>query len=160
LSDYDSVYASTIGIFLIGSTSGYTAKWTILSTLSSYLPAGGPVSALTANVLNALTTASGVFGGVVAALKLNVDFADAGFIGGSSGLTFGDLTICGLTSDTDLNGMSVRDFLAVANTALAGIATTDSVDDLNLITADLDFAFDGGIPTSWAQDHLQPGSCP
>jgi hypothetical protein len=159
-NDYDSVYASTVGIFLIGSTSGYYAKWTDLTILSTYLPPSGTAAALTASLLNPLTTASGVFGGDVAALKLTIDFADAGFIGGNSGLKLGDLTICGLTDEPDLNGKSVRDFLAVANTALAGIATTDSIAQLNDVTAYLDVSFDGGIPTTWAQDHLVDGSCP
>jgi hypothetical protein len=74
-------------------------------------------------------------------------------------LRFGDLTLCGLTN-TDLNGQSVRQFLNVANTALGGGTTTDSIADLNSLSADLDASFSGGTPSSWAQAHLVDGSCP
>jgi hypothetical protein len=92
-------------------------------------------------------------------LKLNIAFADSGLVTANSGLKFGDITICGLTSDTDLNGQSVRGILGIDNTALSGATTTDSITDLYDITVNLNGSF-APSPDSWAQDHLVDGSCP
>jgi hypothetical protein len=99
-------------------------------------------------------------GGDVAALQLNVDFSDVGFLPANSGVKFGDLTVCGLTTDTDLNGQTVRQALVVANTAVGAGTTTDSFTDLDTISRDLSGAFYNGTPSSWAQDHLIDGTCP
>jgi hypothetical protein len=61
-----------------------------------------------------------VFGGNVLALQLDVDFSDAGVLGGTSGLAFGDLRMCNFTTLSALNGMTVRQYLALVNTLLGG----------------------------------------
>lgn len=157
-ADFNSVYTNTFGVMGVGST--FTLTFDSASALFDYLPQTGPVGVLTATANDPTDTASGGFGGDVVALKLNVDFADASLLTTNSGLKFGDLTICGLTSDTDLNAMSVRSFLALANTALGGGSHTDSIDDLETVTSNLNGAFIDGTPSTWAQDHVQPGSCP
>ncbi|HEX6795358.1 MAG TPA: hypothetical protein VF304_16035, partial [Casimicrobiaceae bacterium] len=160
INHYGSVYAATAGGFEIGGFGGFTALWTNVSDLSSYLPASGTAAALTANVTNPASTSSGIFGGDVAAIKLNIDYADAGVLPSSSGLKFGDLTICGLTSDTDLNGNNVRNVLSMMNTALGGGSTMDGIADLEAIATNLNASFAGGTPSTFAQDHLVAGSCP
>jgi hypothetical protein len=67
-----------------------------------------------------------VFGGEVSALKLNVDFADAGLIHGAAAIRFGDLLVSNLTATPDLNGLTVRGVLATLNTALSGGGTPRS----------------------------------
>ena len=49
------------------------------------VPAGGTPAALTADLLNPATSSSGVFGGQVLALRLNVDFSAAGVTIGTLG---------------------------------------------------------------------------
>ena len=70
-------------------------------------------------MVNPTTTSSGVFGAEVAALKLNIDFSDAGYL--PSAPKFGDLTICGgvtLGQYYPIDGMQVRQILSMANDVL------------------------------------------
>ena len=160
-NSYPTVYASVNYIFQIGSSSGFIAQWTDPTILGAYLPAPGPAAALSAYTADATSTASGIFGGNVAALKLNIDFGDAGILVGNIPVKFGDLTLCGLsTSLAGLNGTSVRSFLDAANTALGGVATPFSITDLNILATDVDGAFSGGTVSAFAQAHLVNGSCP
>jgi hypothetical protein len=131
----------------------FSALWTDLPTLSDYMPATGSVGAFTADYLNPTTTSAGVFGGNVAALKLNVDFSDAGILVGTSGIAFGDLVLENL-SLTDLNSLTVRQFLDIVNIAVGGGTTTDNIAALDQITAQLNASFFGGTPDQFAQDHL------
>jgi len=71
---------------------------------------------------------------------------------------FGNLTLCGLTADTDLNGMTVRQFLDVVSTALGG-GSTDSISDLNSLAQQLNASFSGGTPSTFALAHLVEGCC-
>jgi hypothetical protein len=160
--NYSFVYAPTFGLFQIGLASGgFSILFTDSMYMTDYLPAVGELGPLDANLLNPLSSSSGSFGGEIATLKLNIDFADAGLLPGNSGLKLGDLTVCGLTTATDLNGQSVRAVLGVDNIALGGGATADSILDLYQTTAQLNTVFSfGGTPTTWAQDHLVNGTCP
>jgi hypothetical protein len=161
-ADYNTVYASTLGLVEVGipGAAGFSMQFTSASNVIDYLPSTGAVGPLTADLANPTTGSSGAFGGNVLALQVNVDFADAGFLSASSGLKFGDLQLCGLTSDTDLNGKSARQVLALANTALGGGSTTDGISDLNTIALDLNDSFNAGTPSTFAQDHLFNGACP
>jgi hypothetical protein len=67
--------------------------------------------------------------------------------------------ICGVTAPA-ITSISVRDFLAIANTALGGGATGYSLVELNALTASLNGAFFAGAPSTFAQAHLYTGSCP
>jgi hypothetical protein len=161
LNNFYTVYASALDLFVIGDTSKYTVAFDSPQALSSYLPQTGSPGVLTASLLDPTISAAGSFGGNIAALKLNIDFADAGDLPAGSGLKFGDLTICGLTSDTDLNGQTVRQFLDTGNTALGGGAHTDSISDLDAIGTELNVSFAAGITVStWAENHLVAGPCP
>jgi hypothetical protein len=120
---------------------GFSIKLTGSNAVCKYLPGkqpdvltvdlvAGPLTACTGqNSGGDITTASGVFGGQVLALQLNVDFSAAGI--GPSGL--GALQIANLTT-TDtlsgalltpaqvlaLNGQTISLVLAEANTVLGG----------------------------------------
>jgi hypothetical protein len=160
LSDnFNTVYAPS-DLFVIGDTSKYTEEFDSASAVEGYLPQTGSPNALNASLLDPTISASGSFGGDVAGLKLNIDFSDAGLVTGNSGLKFGDLTVCGLTSDTGLNGTTVRGFLTTANAVLGAASTAYTASDLDTIASDLNASFGGGTPSSWAQDHLVDGSCP
>jgi hypothetical protein len=157
VSNYGTVYAGTAGGFEIGGSGGHTALWTNVSPLSSYLPASGLAAALTANVTNATFTSSGIFGGDIAALKLNIDFSDSGFLTHPAGIHFGDLVLYGLTDLTGLNGTTVREFLTVADTLLGGGTSSYSIDDIDQISNLLNGAFINGSPSAWTQLHLKRG---
>jgi hypothetical protein len=80
----------------------------------------------------------------VLALQLNVDFSDAGFLLGTSGLHFGDLVLQNLTAANTgfaslpaLNGVTVRQFLADANTALGGGAPIHDLVTLDNLAAEI-----------------------
>ena len=165
LSDhYATVYQSTFGVFEIGipGSAGFSVQFTNVDDLITFLPAAGAAGPLDSDLENPVTTPAGAFAGVVAGLKLNLDFTDAGLVAGTSGLRFGDLLLSNM-SLVGLNGMSVRDFLATLNTALGGGTIAYSIDELDPEAAALNGAFDHGVATSYAQDHLEapvpePGS--
>lgn len=74
---------------------------------------------------------------------------------GTSPVAFGDVLICGASPLAD---MSVREFLAVANTALGGGSTGYAFADLDAIALQLNGSFRNG-PSPFAQAHLAVGSC-
>ncbi len=156
---FDSVYPSDL--FYIGSTTpGYFMVFTGGPDLTDYLPTSGAPGPLDADLLNPTTSSSGLFGGEVAALKLNLDFSNAGLIPNSSGLLLGDLILTGFSgSESSLNGLTVNQFFPLSQTALAGQATSIELADIDNITANINDAFDAGQVDSFAQDHLvAPGS--
>jgi hypothetical protein len=101
-----------------------------------------------------------VFGGNVLALQIDVDFSDAGVLGGTSGLRLGDLLLCDVSGQPGLDGTTVRQFLAIVNNVLGGGSGPYSIDDLDPITFELSRAFVNGDPSTFAQQHLFSGSCP
>jgi hypothetical protein len=82
---------------------------------------------------------------------LDIDFSDANLIIGTAGVHFGDLTLCGLTATPALNGMTVRQFMGVVNTALGGGSTTYAVSDIDQLALVVSDAFNSGNATTFAQ---------
>jgi hypothetical protein len=162
MRSYSTVYASNAGLFDIGrvSSSSFSASWTSPSALLAFLPASGAAGPLTSDLLNPTSSSAGSFAGNAVALKLNVDFSDAGLFPAHSPRTFGDVTVCGLTSATDLNGQTVRQVLDRVNTAISGGSTNISIADLDDVSRELSASFVNGMPGAWAQQHLVPGACP
>src|ERR1700683_5076332 len=96
--DFDIVYASAGGVFEIGNTtSGNFMAFTDAVDLIDFLPASGTSGPLDANLLNPTTSSAGQFGGEAVALKLNLDFSNAGLLPNSSGLLFGNLLLTGFS---------------------------------------------------------------
>jgi hypothetical protein len=94
-----------------------TIPFTMVNSIEEYLPAGGPGAALDQNLTNPTDSSSGVFGGQVLTLQLNVDFGDKGVGWGSKTAPVGDV-VMHLTGCED--GKKVRDILADANIVLGG----------------------------------------
>jgi len=94
--NYSTIYAATFGILEVGivGPAGFSIAFTSATRVIDYLPQSGTPGPLTADLLDPSTSPSGAFGGEVVALKLNIDFIDAGLILGGSELEFGDLTLC------------------------------------------------------------------
>jgi hypothetical protein len=154
LSDkFNSVYASMGGVFLVGDLSKYSIQIDTADAIIAYLPQSNPPGVLPATYFDPGLTPSGSFGGNVVALKLDVDFADAGVLLGTSGIPFGNLILANFTTLTNLNGLTVRQLLADANSCLGGDVCIDSATDLDPIIFSLNGAFEAG-PTDFAQIHL------
>jgi len=154
VASYDAVYASSFGIVTVGSTSGFTMRFTDASSVLTYLPSVGPFAPLDSSVLNPITTASGGFGGEVLGLELNVDFSDAGFLPGTTGLRFGDLVLENFTTEPVFDGLTVRQFLGDVNELLGGGSGSFGIADLGSTVGDLNAAFSVGNPSAFAQAHL------
>ncbi len=152
-ANFNTLYASGLEVGIAG-TAGYSMIFVDALSVLLYLPASGVPGTLTADLANPTSTSSGVFGGEVLALKLNIDFSDAGITLGGAGVPFGDLTLYGFDTLPSLNGLTVRQYLGIVNTALGGGSQLYSINELTLLTADINEAFDGGTPTTFAQDHL------
>jgi hypothetical protein len=160
-NNFDSVYTSAGDIFEIGGTTpGNFMIFTGAVDLLEYLPASGLPGPLDANLVNPTTSFAGQFGGEVAALKLNLDFSNAGLLPNSSGLLLGNLVLTGFSgSEASLNGLTVEEFSPLSQAALAGQATSIGFPDIENLTANINDAFEVGQPDAFAQDHLvAPGS--
>jgi hypothetical protein len=161
LANYDAVYAPTLGVFEIGihGAGGFSAQFTDGMDLLNFLPADGVPGPFDSDLANPMITSAGVFGGEVAALKLNVDYSDAGALTGNAGLRFGDLRLCNVVP-AGLSGVTVRQALDAANTALGAGPTPYAISDLNTLVDELNFAFESGSVEVWAEQHLVNGACP
>ena len=167
-ADFSSVYAPN-GFVTVGlPNTGFTMTFNSPSFMLVYLPAGGSPSPLTSNVINPSTTSAGSFGGDVLALALNVDFNNAGFLKGTSNILFGNLVLTNFGSTlSGLNGLTVSQFLADANTCLGGGSCLYSISTMDTVTAQINGSFEGqpgisippGTPDSFALTNLAlPGS--
>ena len=120
--NYDSVYASSAGVFQVGDTGGFSMSFSGAPELLDYMPAAGPSGPLDGDLLNPPSTTSGAFGGDITALKLNIDFSDAGLLPGNLGVHFGDLHLQNFSGGQlrGLNGLTVRQFAFGMNNLLGG----------------------------------------
>ena len=80
-NNYDSIFAPSdlLEVGIHGS-AGFSIIFDNPDDLIAYLPSNGTAGALTADLLDPASSASGVFGGEVAALALNIAFSDASLL--------------------------------------------------------------------------------
>jgi hypothetical protein len=164
-ADYNSVYQGTGGDLIVGVTGTpgqYFLELDSAGAVLDFVPTVGAASPLTANEIDPFTTPSGVFAGDVVALALNVDFSNAGLLGTSS-TTFGDLVLVNFGPASspnlvnpfgELNGVTVNQFLAAANTCLGDGSCPLGIDNTQQVALDLGAAFGGGTVGTFAEDHL------
>ncbi len=123
-----------------------------------YLPDVGAIGQLDSDLVNPSATSSGEFGGSVTALKLNIDFSDAGLLPGNLGIPFGDLVLVNFTPPPGalgLNRQTVRQFSAIVNTVLGGGSYTGySLASLDSIVANINGSFSQGEVSTYATNHL------
>jgi hypothetical protein len=133
----------------VGCTGGYSVYYSASSAVTTFLPAGGTAAVLSYNVSNPdAKVIKNVLIGQVTALAINVafDYADPNFAPAVG--NFADLVI----SSGQFAGMSVSQFLSIANGVLGGCNTSYTADAINqtasLINANfIDGTTDGGFLT-------------
>ena len=163
-NSFDAVYPGGAEIGIIGP-AGNSALFTSASAVFNFLPASGSPDVLFTDVQDPISTSAGMFAGLALALQFNTDFSDAGVLSGSAGIPFGDLVLVNLATFPNLNGLSVRQFLAVANTCVGGgscpsAAAGFDINETAQLADDLSHAFEGGTPTQFAQDHFRIATAP
>ncbi|MEY2539870.1 MAG: hypothetical protein QOG67_3610 [Verrucomicrobiota bacterium] len=157
--DFGLVYASTGATLQVGI--GYSIDFDSADAVIAYLPASGPPGPLDGELLDPTNTSSGVYGGDVTALRLNVDWSASGLLLGTSTLQFGELTLKGFTGTlAGLNGMLVKNFLTLNETALGGGSTPISIADLDPVLQQVNASFTTGVLTQFAQAHLEAPCVP
>jgi len=131
-------------------------KFTSAGKIEKCLPQGGAPIALEADLTNPTSSASGVFGGQVLALQLNVDFSNAGIILGTANSSIAGLKL--VNTGTSLDGHTISQILSLANQALGGgsLPADYTISQLNDLVTNLNQAFDDGIPSAWTLGHLSP----
>lgn len=134
-ANFASVFPSGL---TIGSGSN-KATFTSSTAIKNYLPAGGTASALTGNLTNPTSTSAGVLGGQITALTINVYFDSAGVIGPNP-QKLGNLVF----SSGTFAGMTVYQFLAIANQALGGASTGYTFSQINDAATKINENFDNG----------------
>lgn len=141
--------------FVIGSieAGSFSMTFTNAMHLTSYLPATGTPSALNANLVNPLQSSSGQFGGEVAALKINISFNDNHLTGNTANARFGDLILNNMTNSS-LNGLTLRQLLDLSMTLLSGGTNNFTISELNSSLVEINSSFEGGVPSQFAQAHL------
>jgi len=149
----------------ISGLAGYSIIFTEASKILAYLPGGGFPGSLTTDHLNPSSTESGIFGGATLALQLDVEFSDAGYLSGTPGVRFGDLSICGLADRrAAVQGETVRMLLARATQMLGGAipfygGPYEGAELFELLE-DVARGFESGAPSYFARAHLVNGTCP
>ena len=91
-------------------------------------------------------------------MELNVAYSDAGILKGNLNLPFGNLVLTNLTGDVAFaNGLTVRQLLADSKTVLGGGGLPSGgvtfLDFFGLIN-NSDMSFNGGVPSTFAQDNF------
>jgi hypothetical protein len=175
-NNFDTIFAPAGGFMEVGvpGAAGSSLTFADADSVIAYLPASGAPGPLTVDLLDPVSSISGVFGGEVVALTLNVLFSDAGLIAHPAGVPLGDLVFQDLDSligqptglggglfgpeIANLDGFTVRDVLLEANLRLGGeksFANQFSPDELDAVLAFADTAFNEGLLNPGAQ-YLAP----
>jgi hypothetical protein len=130
---FSTVYPS--GFVIIGGIK--TLKFTSASAVEAFLPQGGTARALAASAVNP-TGSLTVLAGQVLAMRLSIDFSNAGIT--RSGL--GGLTI----RSGPFAGLTVNQFSVIANSVLGGgaLPAGKSLSDVNNTATAINENFDNG----------------
>lgn len=154
-NNYTTIYPGGVVEVGIPGAGAFSMKFTSSTAIETYIPAGMMPKALTNDHVNPTTTESGVFGGQVLALQLNVDFSFAGITPGGTNCSFGDLVFADPTSP--LFGKTVREILAIANHALGGSNVSGygvTIGNLNTLANNLNDSFGSCTQSAWARMNL------
>jgi hypothetical protein len=133
----------TGGTLQVGS-GRYSIRFTSAKAVENYLPAGGRGALLSRNYTNPTSTSSGVLGGQLTALKLNVLASDARVTGNGTSVRLGDLYV----RNGPFAGDTVREFLRFAERILgkdptASLPSGATISSLTDTADSLNRAYDG-----------------
>ncbi len=137
-------------VFPSGITVGgiYTMHFSSAAAVANYLPSTATANTLTGNLVDPVTTPSGVFGGQVLTLKINVAFSDAAVSGFPSGLGYLKVQYGVYSATGEFAGWSVYQILNLANQVLGGntaaLPVGISISDLNDVVDAINNNFDNG----------------
>lgn len=123
-ANFDDVFPSGLSV---GSFPDYHVTFENARDITDYLPAGGPAKKLSRNYLNPSTFAlkNNLVNHLVAlTLSVKFDAADGSF--GTAGIPLGNMEI----SSGAFAGMTVNDFLVIANQVLGGTNSSFSTQDV------------------------------
>jgi hypothetical protein len=149
-----TLYPNGVEVGIPGD-GGTSMKFTSSLAVKNYLPAGGTPDNLTLDLVDPTSSSSGVFGGQVLALKLNIALSD----GGATPAGLGNQYY--INPGDALSGYTVRQILAAAENALGGGALpvgytyaslSTLCDNLNLSWHEM--THDGCIASGWAMIYL------
>jgi len=153
--NFVAIYPSGLEVGILG-LSGYSMKFTSSGAVQAYLPEGGPPAKLTSDLLNPTSSASGVYGGQVTALRLNVNYSAAGVLPISSQFLpsqpLGALKLCNFEENDPyvaLDGLTISQVLAEAEKVLGGGASSYgyTVPQMNTLVEQLVLAFESDVDT-------------
>lgn len=151
---FSTVYPSGLLIGVVGMLGQGSIELTTGPAVLNFLPTSGPNLPVLVHTSDPTVPLGGQLSGEIVALTLNIDFGAADLIGGT--VDFGGLYIWDLTTPAAVSGSTVEEFLATANTLLAGGSVPGVTrDDAAQLAAELNAAFLGGVPSTFAEEHLR-----
>ncbi len=124
---------------VVGDPGNFTITFTSAQAVANFLPAGGNSQILTQNLTNP-PNANGVgnWAGQIVAAILNVEFNDAGYLGSGANKLKDLIFLAG-----PFQGMSVSNFLLIANTAIGGGGTSGfSINEIAYAAEQIDLNFE------------------
>ncbi|MBN2638821.1 MAG: LruC domain-containing protein [Bacteroidales bacterium] len=128
---------------VMGDPDHYTITLTSSSAVKNFLPGGSTSKVLTNSYTNISSktnkNVSGNWGGQIVAAILNVAYSKAGYLG--TGPNLGDLVF----TNGAFQGMTVNDFMVIANKAIGGGGLSGySIEDIQNAAELVDINFDSG----------------
>ena len=153
-ANFPGVFPSGVEVGIPGA-AGFSMTFSSSGAVGAYLPAGGTANPLNADLSNPTSSSSGVYGGQVLALQLNVSMGTVTVP--LAGTPFGLLVLHG--TGTSLDGMTVAAVAAVANAVLGGapLPVDYTVSGMNDLATNLNESFDNCAKPangSWGALHL------
>jgi len=133
---FNSVFTTNM---VVGDPSNFIITFTSATAIENFLPSSGINQQLAQNLINpSSSVALGDWSGQIISAILNVSYNEAGFLG--SGYT--DLKNLSFIAGP-FAGMTIGDFLIVANTAIGGSSVGYSNNQISYAAKQINMAFDG-----------------
>jgi hypothetical protein len=135
IANFDGAFPTGV---TVGCASGFTMVMTNSGAIQTYLPSSSTPAVLTQNYTN--DGPNTVLGGQLLTLALSVGFDnyDANFGAGTQHLA--DMVI----ASGDFQGITVGEFLAIANDVFGGCSTDYTPDQINVTATAINENYDGG----------------